>query len=231
MLRQAQHEGKTLGLILSLSKDEANKPITITTRGRASRRASRRTTTSILQPDFLVAALGEMPHTCQSEVCPMQRFYPAVLERGPKQAYGVWFPDFPRCVAGGVSQEDAMARAQDALARAVESLAEQERRLPEPTPFEKIAVPKDCDLVTFFAVGVEPPDPSERVNIYLSKSLIARADRRAAELGMSRSSFFGYAVSSMLALENLGHLAPIAARARLVQTWSTRARGARKSPG
>lgn len=147
----------------------------------------------------------------------MQRFYPAVLERGAKQTFGVWFPDFPRCVAGGTSQEQAMARAQEALARAVESLAEQERLFPEPTPFEKIAIPKDCDLVTFFAVGVEPPDPSERVNIYLSKSLIARADRRAAELGMSRSSFFGYAISSALIvmpIAGFGHLAPILSRAR-----------------
>ena len=147
----------------------------------------------------------------------MQRFYPAVLERGAKHAYGVWFPDFPRSVTGGTSQEQAMARAQDALARAVESLAEQDRPLPEPTPFEKIAIPKDCDLVTFFAVGVEPPDPSERVNIYLSKSLIARADRRATELGMSRSSFFGYAITSALAVAGIpgfGQLAPIEARAR-----------------
>jgi predicted RNase H-like HicB family nuclease len=147
----------------------------------------------------------------------MQRFYPAVLERGAKQTFGVWFPDFPRSVAAGTSQEQAMARAQEALARAVESLAEQERPLPEPTPFEKIAIPKDCDFVTFFAVGVEPPDPSERVNIYLSKSLIARADRRAAELGMSRSSFFGYAISSaliVLPIAGFGHLAPIESRAR-----------------
>jgi len=110
-----------------------------------------------------------------------------------------------------------MARGQEALARAVESLAEQERPLPEPTPFEKIAIPKDCDFVTFFAVGVEPPNPSERVNIYLSKSLIARADRRAAELGMSRSSFFGYAVASaltVLPIAGFGHLAPVESRVR-----------------
>jgi predicted RNase H-like HicB family nuclease len=146
----------------------------------------------------------------------MQRFYPAVLERGAKQTFGVWFPDFPRSVAAGTSQEQAMARAQEALARAVESLAEQERPLPEPTPFEKIAIPKDCDFVTFFAVGVEPPDPSDRVNIYLSKSLIARADRRASELGMSRSSFFGYAISNAIVLPivGFGHLAPIESRAR-----------------
>lgn len=110
-----------------------------------------------------------------------------------------------------------MARAQEALARAVESLAEQEWPLPEPTPFEKIAIPKDCELVTFFAVGVEPPNPSERVNIYLSKSLIARADRRAAELGMSRSSFFGYAISNaliVLPIAGFGQLPPIESRTR-----------------
>src|SRR5262249_44526134 len=38
----------------------------------------------------------------------------------------------------------------------------------------------------------------QRVNVYLPKSLIARADRRAAELGMSRSSFFGLAVTNAL---------------------------------
>jgi hypothetical protein len=33
------------------------------------------------------------------------------------------------------------------------------------------------------------------VNVYLPASLVARADRRAAELGMSRSSYFGLALS------------------------------------
>ena len=97
----------------------------------------------------------------------------------------------------------------------MQSVVERERPLPEPTAFEKIEVPRDCDLVAFFAVAVESPDPSERVNIYLSKSLIARADRRAAELGMSRSSFFGYAITSALALlpaGGFGHLAPMPSR-------------------
>src|SRR5262252_8178537 len=91
-----------------------------------------------------------------------------------------------------------MAIAQEALARDVVSLFEREQALPEPTPFEKIVIPKSCDLVTLFALGVDPPDPSERVNVYLPKSLLARADRRAAELGMSRSSFFGFAVTNAL---------------------------------
>jgi predicted RNase H-like HicB family nuclease len=127
-----------------------------------------------------------------------RRLYPAVLERGPKGAFGAWFPDFPGCVAGGTSQEQAIERGENALAKAVDALFEHDRPLPEPTPIERIVLPKGCDFVAFFMVGVDPPDPSERVNVYLPKSLIGRVDRRAAELGMSRSSFFGLAVSTAL---------------------------------
>lgn len=127
-----------------------------------------------------------------------KRFYPAVLERGAKDTFAVWFPDFPNCVAAGRTQEDAIAKAEHALAQAVDMLSERDRPLPDPTAFEKIEIPKGARLVTFFAVGIEPPDPSERVNIYLPKSLLARADSRAAELGMSRSSFFGLAVRMMI---------------------------------
>ncbi|MDX2202566.1 MAG: type II toxin-antitoxin system HicB family antitoxin [Hyphomicrobiaceae bacterium] len=127
-----------------------------------------------------------------------KRFYPAVLERGAKETFAAWFPDFPGCVAGGKSQEGTIEKAEHVLARAVDAVAEQGRPLPEPTPIERIALPKGCALVAYFMVGVVPPDPSERVNVYLPKSLIVRVDRRAAELGMSRSSFFGLAIARAL---------------------------------
>ena len=127
-----------------------------------------------------------------------KRLYPAVLERGPRGALGAWFPDFPGCVAGGRSQEDAIEKAESALAQMVDGWAEQGRPLPEPTPIERIALPKGADVVAYFIVGVDPPDPSERVNVYLPKSLIARIDKRATELGMSRSSFFGFAATIAL---------------------------------
>jgi predicted RNase H-like HicB family nuclease len=129
-----------------------------------------------------------------------KRHYPAVLERGPKGTFGAWFPDFPGCVAGGKSQEEAIEKAENTLAQAVDALAEQGRSLPEPTPIERIVLPKGSDLLAYFIVGVDPPDPSERVNVYLPKSLIGRVDRRAAELGMSRSSFFGLAATSALSM-------------------------------
>jgi len=129
-----------------------------------------------------------------------KRFYPAVLERGPKATFGAWFPDFPGCVAGGKSQDETVEKAESLLAQAVDVLAEHSKSLPEPTPIERIALPRGCNPIAFFMVGVAPPDPSERVNVYLPKSLINRVDRRAAELGMSRSSFFGLAVSNALSL-------------------------------
>jgi predicted RNase H-like HicB family nuclease len=153
-----------------------------------------------------------------------RRLYPAVLERGPRNALGAWFPDFPGCVAGGRSQEEAIERAEQALAQAVDGWAEQGRPLPEPTPIERIVLPKGSDVVAYFIVGVDPPDPSERVNVYLPKSLIARVDRRATELGMSRSSFFGFAATNVLdwapRMPERYHMEP---RSRVHKTGAVRA--------
>jgi predicted RNase H-like HicB family nuclease len=127
-----------------------------------------------------------------------RRLYPAVLEQGTKGTFGIWFPDFPDCVAAGRSQEEAVEKAEEALARAVVSFAEDEKPLPEPTPLERIERPSR--FVAFFIVSVELPNPSERVNVYLPKRLLVRADQMAAEMGMSRSSLFGLAISSIAGL-------------------------------
>ena len=138
----------------------------------------------------------------------VQRFYPAVLERDAGGVFAVWFPDFPDCVAGAKTQDEAIAKAHEALAVEADKLSEEDKPLPAATPFERIKTPKGCDLVALIAIGVEPRDPSERVNIYLPKSMIARVDRRAAELGMSRSSLFGLSIS--WALSSPARLPPVA---------------------
>ena len=97
-----------------------------------------------------------------------------------------------------------MAAAGEALAAGVEDLAFEGRPLPKPTNLDEIELPEGCDFVSFFAVGVEPPDQSERVNVYLPKSLIERIDRLASDLGMNRSSFFGMAASRMLSFHAAG---------------------------
>jgi hypothetical protein len=47
-------------------------------------------------------------------------------------------------------------------------------------------------------VGATPPDPSERVNVYLPRSLIERVDRTAFDMGITRSSLFGLAVTQLM---------------------------------
>jgi predicted RNase H-like HicB family nuclease len=131
----------------------------------------------------------------------VKRFYPAVLEKGSKGTFGAWFPDFPDCVAAGRSQEEAIEKAERELSNAVDGFAERNALLPEPTAIENIVLPKGSRFLAFFVVGVEPPNPSERVNIYLPKKLIERADEAASRLGMSRSSFFGLAITAMIGVD------------------------------
>jgi predicted RNase H-like HicB family nuclease len=128
-----------------------------------------------------------------------KRFYPAVLERDPSAVFGVWFPDFPGAVAGGRTQEEAVARAQLALEVAMQERAERDLPLPEPTGFDAIRPPGEAEVVGILALGATPPDPSERVNIYLPRSVIERADDLAASWGMSRSSLFGLALTRLMA--------------------------------
>jgi len=133
-------------------------------------------------------------------------FYAAVLERGEGEAYAIWFPDFPGVVAGDVSQSGAMAKAEAILIEAAEELALQGKGLPDPSDLDGFDVPSDCDLVVRFAVRVTPPDLSERVNVYLPKSLIERVDERAASMGMSRSSYFGWALTQALTTRSLAEM-------------------------
>jgi predicted RNase H-like HicB family nuclease len=127
-----------------------------------------------------------------------KRYYPAVIERSEGGTIAVWFPDFPDSVAAASTQEAAVQKAEQALQMSVSRLAEANRPLPVPSNMEAIKLPKACSAIAFALIGVELPDPSERVNIYLPRSLLAEADNYAAALGMSRSSFFGLAISIML---------------------------------
>ena len=124
------------------------------------------------------------------------RLYPAVLEKGPKKTFAAWMPDFPDCVAAGTTQEQALEKLDARVMQAAETLAEADRAMPEPTPIDRIERP--AAFLAFVMVKVAPPNPSERVNVYLPKNLIGKADQRAAELGMSRSSFFGLALNLAL---------------------------------
>jgi predicted RNase H-like HicB family nuclease len=124
--------------------------------------------------------------------------YPAVLERGEGSTFAVWMPDWPGVVAGGLSHAEAVERVERALAAAAEEKVERGEPMPTPSALDGFDIPRDCDLVVRMAVKLTPPDISERVNVYLPKSLIEQVDKAAAQWGMTRSSFFGLAVKRVL---------------------------------
>ena len=135
------------------------------------------------------------------------KLYPAILEKAEKKTFAVWLPDFPDCVAAGRTQEEAIEKIAKKAADAAMALAEKDLALPRPTPIEGIEKPKG--FLAFVMVPLSPPDASERVNVYLPKRLIAQADARAAELGMSRSSYFGLALSVVMGAPLVPGMPPI----------------------
>jgi len=121
-----------------------------------------------------------------------RQLYPAVLERGPKErsARVSRFPAAsPRKIAGANHREGgkrAGAGGRWLFEHAGRSL---------PTPIERIVLPKGLRLSGLFTSAWIRRTVGAGKRL-LAESLIGQIDRRAAELGMSRSSFFGLAAST-----------------------------------
>ena len=62
--------------------------------------------------------------------------YPALIRQEPDTTYGVGFPDFPGCVAGGETFEEALVMAEEALALHVFELRQDSIPVPPPSDVE-----------------------------------------------------------------------------------------------
>ena len=131
-----------------------------------------------------------------------KRTYPAMLEP-TNDGVGVSFPDLPGCVSFGVDVDDALLSAHEALSLHLEGMAEDGERFPDPAPLgDRIFSELNGELMkargSWAQVTAEAPDEGERVNVYLPKSLLERADIWAAKAGMNRSQFVVYALKSIM---------------------------------
>jgi predicted RNase H-like HicB family nuclease len=118
-------------------------------------------------------------------------------------AYGVSFPDFPGAIGGGTTETEALQRARDGLALHIESMAEDGDPIPAPRSLEDLRA--DAEFSDEFAtataialVDIDLPGKSVRLNISLDETLVARIDRRAKEIGETRSGFLAVAARSRL---------------------------------
>lgn len=126
------------------------------------------------------------------------------LVHGEKGAFGVSFPDFPGCVSGGATISEALRRAPEALASHLDAMADEGVAMPEIRELDTIQadpqfVENFAGAVLTAAVEAELPGRASRLNISMDEHLVARIDKRARELGESRSGFLAAAAKSRLA--------------------------------
>lgn len=127
--------------------------------------------------------------------------YLALIRKEEGTSYGVDFPDFPGCVSGGETLDEALENAAGALAAHIESMVEDREIIPDPTSLETVM----RDKHNKGAVAALVPAPlikgrAKRINITLDEFLIDAIDATATEQGMSRSGFI--ATTARAALED-----------------------------
>jgi predicted RNase H-like HicB family nuclease len=126
------------------------------------------------------------------------------LVHGEKGVFGVSFPDFPGCVSAGTTISEALRRAPEALASHLEAMADEGYAMPEIRELDAIRADpyfsEDFSSAALTAaVEAELPGRASRLNISMDEHLVARIDKRARELGESRSGFLAAAAKSRLA--------------------------------
>ncbi len=116
--------------------------------------------------------------------------YIALVRKQPNSCFGVEFPDFPGCVSGGDTLDEAIASAHEALALHVRGILEDGDQLPAPSSIDKVlrrraskgAVPTLVRLASVRGRSV-------RLNVTLEENLLREIDDAAAAKGMTRSAF------------------------------------------
>ncbi|HYP37688.1 MAG TPA: type II toxin-antitoxin system HicB family antitoxin [Stellaceae bacterium] len=105
------------------------------------------------------------------------------------------FPDFPGCISGGTTLDEARRMAQEALELHVGGMIEDGEALPVGSSLETImADPENADAVAFVVTVPEAADRTVRVNITLPERLLRRIDERAK----NRSAFLARAAEKAL---------------------------------
>jgi predicted RNase H-like HicB family nuclease len=128
----------------------------------------------------------------------------------------VIFPDVPGCATYGENMEHAFAMAMDALAGHLEAMADDGDAIPVPSGYDA-ALEGLRQRYDSFALGALPvgvtvhpvPAPdldarTKQVAVSFKKYALDMIDRKAKELGMTRSGFLGMAAAAYDPKESRG---------------------------
>jgi predicted RNase H-like HicB family nuclease len=118
------------------------------------------------------------------------------------ESYGISFPDFPGCVSGGSTLDEAMERGAATLAFHIEGMIEDKDDLPMLRTLEELRRNKEFRAAAKGAVvvgvPVDVPGRAVRVNVSLDERLLGAIDRAAAARGETRSGFIAKATKARL---------------------------------
>ena len=125
------------------------------------------------------------------------------LIHGKAGTYGISFPDFPGCVSGGASLEEALRRGRETLATHVAFLIDEGMSLPAVRDVDAVRADSEltsdlADATLMTAVELDLPGKSVRVNVSFDEKLLARIDRAAEAEGESRSRYLAEAARRRL---------------------------------
>jgi predicted RNase H-like HicB family nuclease len=124
------------------------------------------------------------------------------LIHGSPGKYGISFPDFPGCISGGSTIDQAMQRGREALTFHIEGMEAVGEPLPKVRELEEIRVDpeysKDLEDAVIVAADVDMPTRAVRVNISIDERLLARADKAAEAAGETRSGYIAGALKQRL---------------------------------
>lgn len=129
--------------------------------------------------------------------------YIAFLTPAAEGGYGVHFADLPGCVSYGDDLDEAYAHAGEALALHLEGMAEDGEAFPAARSLEAIAQGGDLPAApSIYAAISAEPEGSERVNVYLPKSLLTQMEVFGKETGVdNRSTLLRLAARQYMARE------------------------------
>jgi len=117
-------------------------------------------------------------------------------------AYGISFPDFPGCVSGGNSLDEATRRGRETLRAHVASMLEDGESLPVPRTLDQLKKDRtfraDSADGLVLALPLDVPSRAIRINISLDENLVTAVDQAAERQGLSRSAFIAEAAKEKL---------------------------------
>ena len=114
--------------------------------------------------------------------------------------FGISFPDFPGCISGGSSVDEALRKGAQALNFHIEGMIEDHDPLPLLRSLKDIQADPEFAQETgaWVLVPVEMPGKAVRVNFTIEESLLGAVDAAAKASGLTRSAFLAAAAKEKI---------------------------------